>query len=42
MTVTAMDCGNKHENDEEGMAGLSKIIHSRIQIWYIGLTAGHK
>lgn len=31
-----------HEDDEEGMAGPSQIIHSRTQIWYIGLTAGHK
>lgn len=41
-TMTFMDCENVHETDEEGLAGLSKIIHSRIQIWYIGLTAGHK
>lgn len=42
VTVTFMDCINTHENDEKGMAGSSKIIHPGIQIWYIGLTAGHK
>lgn len=38
-----MDCINMHEIDKKkGMAASSKIIHPRIQVWYIGLAAGHK
>ncbi len=42
VTVAFMDCINMLENDKKGMAASSNIIHPRIQIWYIGLTAGHK